>query len=133
MRRHHGLELYKANYDGIGNYILDSTTWNDFLGDVHNFRGFNMTYGTRDSVIDTIHWEGSREAVDDVRYATKLQQLAQQAITTGIPNTAYAGRQAQLWLELLDARSADLETVRLEMISHILNILKLLNADGGVK
>ena len=132
MRRVHGLQLYKANYDGIGNYILDCTRWNDFLGDVNNFRAFGMTYGTRDDVLDTLHWEGMREAVDDVRYATLLRQLARRT-AAGPPAAVYAGRQALLWLELLDEKSADLDTVRLEMIHHILGMREALDAAGGGK
>jgi hypothetical protein len=120
MRRVHGLALYKANYDGIGNYILTCQGWNDFLGDAYNFRGFNMTYPTRDSVVDTLEWEGIREAVDDVRYATLLKTMAAKAIATGKTESVYAGRRALQWLELMDEKSADLDTVRLEMIDRIL-------------
>jgi hypothetical protein len=121
MRRVHGLHLYKANHDGIGNYILSCTEWNDFLGS-YNYRCFNMTYPTRDGVIDTLEWEGTREAVDDVRYATKLKQLAKKAIATGKTEAVYAGRRALQWLELLDEKSADLNAARLEMINYILQL-----------
>lgn len=120
MRRVHGLTLYKANYDGVGNYILNCKGWNDFLGEEYNFRGFNMTYPTRDGVIDTLAWEGTREAVDDVRYATVLKTMAEKAITTGKTEAGYAGRQALQWLELTDEKKADLNTVRLEMVDRIL-------------
>lgn len=127
MRRVHGLQIYKANYDGIGNYILDATRWNDFLGDVHNFRGFAMTYGTREGVIDTLQWEGVREAVDDVRYATLLRQHAHAAMTEGGPDALYTARQALLWLERLDERTADLNAARLEMIAWILELMNETN------
>ncbi len=123
MRRTHGLQLYKANYDGIGNYILDSTRWNDFLGDEINFRGFAMTYGTRDGVIDTLQWEGVREAVDDVRYATLLRQLAHAALAADGIDARYTARRALSWLERLDERTADLNAVRLEMIEWILALM----------
>ena len=122
MRRVHGLVLFKANYDGIGNYILSCSQWNDFIGEEYNFRCFNMTYPTRDGVIDTIEWEGIREAVDDVRYATKLQQLARKAIASGKVDAVYAGRKALQWLELIDERTADLNAVRLEMINTIIKL-----------
>ena len=122
MRRIHGLQLYKANYDGLGNYIVSCNEWNDFLGEEYNYRQFNMTYPTRDGVIDTLAWEGMREAVDDVRYATLLKTLAAKAIATGKTEAQYAGRQALKWLELLDENSADLNTARLEMINYILKL-----------
>lgn len=122
MRRVHGLQLYKANFDGIGNYKLDSTHWNDFLGDVHNFRNFAMTYGTRDGVIDTLQWEGMREAVDDVRYATLLRTLAHRLVETGSTEAVYAARISRLWLSQLDEHRADLNLARQEMIYKILQL-----------
>lgn len=122
MRRAHGLQLYKANYDGIGNYILSCSQWNDFIGEEYNFRAFNMTYPTRDGVIDTIEWEGMREAVDDVRYAAQLKQLAYRAIASGKVDAVYAGRKALQWLGLLDENTVDLNATRLEMINYIMQL-----------
>lgn len=39
------------------------------------YRDHNLTYPTADGVIDTLAWEGFREAVDDVRYLTTLENL----------------------------------------------------------
>jgi hypothetical protein len=122
MRRAHGLQLYKANYDGIGNYLLACTQWNDFIGEEYNFRAFNMTYPTREGVIDTLEWEGIREAVDDVRYATRLKQLAQQSIESGRVDAVYAGRKALQWLGLLDENTIDLNAARLEMIHYLMTL-----------
>ena len=44
--------------------------WNDF--DSTKFRDHVFAYPTTDGVIDTIQWEGFREAVDDIRYLTIL-------------------------------------------------------------
>lgn len=120
MRRIHGLQLFHANYDGIGNYKLTCYNWNDFLGEKYNFRRFNMTYPTQEDVIDTIAWEGVREAVDDVRYATKLKSLALRAIATDKTDNIYTGRQALQWVDTLDMKSVDLNTTRLEMVNRIL-------------
>ncbi len=120
IRRVHGLKLYKANYDGLGNYILSCRGWNDFIGESYNFRLFNMTYPTRDGVIDTLAWEGTREALDDVRYATLLKIMAARAVATGKTGAVYEGRRALQWLERMDETSADLDAVRLEMIDRIL-------------
>jgi len=119
MRRVHGLQLFHANYDGIGNYKLSCSSWNDFLGEKYNFRRFNMTYPTRDGVIDTLAWEGVREAVDDVRYATRLKALARAAIATGKTENVYAGRRALQWLDQVDPKRVNLDTARLEMINRI--------------
>jgi len=129
FRHWEGLNRYKAHYDGSFNYKLysqlhptlykkhKSNVWNDFMGGA--FRGFNMTYPTTNGLIDTLAWEGFREGIDDVRYATKLKQEAAKAIASGNYKAAYAGKKALIWLELLDAKTADLNTVRLEMIEYI--------------
>jgi len=129
FRRWEGMARYKAHYDGSFNYKLysqlhstlykryKSNVWNDFMGGA--FRGFNMAYPTTNGLINTLAWEGFREGIDDVRYATKLKQDAAKAIASGRYKAAYAGKKALIWLELLDAQKADLNTVRMEMIEYI--------------
>jgi len=126
VRRTHGMDVYLSDSDGIGNYIINGFPWNDFLGGQSNFRSFNMIYPGTEGPIETIQWEGLREAVDDVRYATLLRQLATKAIATGKVDNIYQGRLALLWLETLDAKTADLNAVRMEMISYILKLKSLL-------
>jgi hypothetical protein len=81
-----------------------------------------LAYATHEGLVDTLAWEGFREGVDDIRYATKLKQLAQQEIASGKVDRVYAGRKALQWLALLDATAADLHAVRLEMINMILKL-----------
>jgi len=82
----------------------------------------NLVYPTSSGVIDTIAWEGFREGIDDVRYATKLKQEAAKAISTGKVEAVYTAKKALMWLELLDETTADLNAARMEMIEHILKI-----------
>jgi len=130
IRRTHGMALYKADLDGTCNYKYyegPPNIWNEF--NRSRYRCFCMVYPTKDDVIDTIAWEGFREAIDDVRYATKLRQLAFKAIASGDVDNRYAGKTALQWLALLDEKSADLNTMRLEMINHIMTIHGALNGD----
>jgi hypothetical protein len=132
FRRWEGMARYKANYDGSFNYMyftaLHSTlyerqkanVWNDFSGGA--FRGFNLVYPTIDGVVDTIAWEGLREGIDDIRYATKLKQEAAKAIAGGKLEAVSAAKKALIWLELVDEKTADLNAVRLEMIDRISKI-----------
>ncbi len=132
FRRMEGLARYKAHYDGSFNYKYYSAlhptlykkykqnVWNDFMGG--SFRPMNLVYPTSRGVIDTIAWEGYREGIDDVRYATKLKQVAAKAIATGQVRAVYAAKKALMWLELLDAKTADLNAVRMEMIEYTLKI-----------
>jgi len=138
FRRWEGMARYKANYDGSFNYKYfsafhsslyerqKSNVWNDFRGGA--FRGFNLVYPTIDGVLDTLAFEGLREGIDDIRYATKLKQEAARAIASGKPEAEYAAKKALIWLYLLDAKSADLNAVRIEMIEYISKIQKAMEA-----
>jgi hypothetical protein len=85
-----------------------------------NLRGLMLAYPTRDNVIGTLTWEGVREGMDDIRYATKLQQLAVRAMLSKDVDTQDAGRKALSWLAYWDETLEDLTAGRLEMISIIL-------------
>ena len=116
-RRNYGLLLWKNNYDGpmdFAYYVSCENTWNDF--DSSEYRDFNFVYPTVNGVIDTIAWEGFREGMDDVRYATVLRQAIKKAKTG--PDV----RSAQEWLSEMDVEKGDLDTIRLKMITYILKL-----------
>lgn len=129
MRQRHGMWVYKANYDATYNYIFyegPPNIWNDnSMKD--EFRNFNLVYPTQTGLIDTIAWEGYREGIDDIRYATKLKQLAADAIASGQQERAAAANNALTWLEEVDERSTNQDLLRLEMIRHILHMIDLEN------
>lgn len=76
-RRNYGLGLACANYDGAMDYAYQhgfgGHIWNDF--DHVTYRDHVFAYPTSSGVIDTVQWEGFREAVDDVRYLATLISL----------------------------------------------------------
>lgn len=122
VRRKHGLILYLQDFDATMNYGADGNGWNDFNGAEYNFRTFNWAFPGTIEPVNTLPFEAFREAIDDVRYATLLRQLAEKAINSGKTQNLYAGRQALQYLALLDAQKADLNTARLEMIRYILKL-----------
>ena len=72
-RRNYGLDLWLAGYDGAMNFAYQyqmGAIWNDF--DHPRYRDHVFTYPATNSIIDTIQWQGFREAVDDVRYLKAL-------------------------------------------------------------
>ncbi|WP_274363138.1 hypothetical protein [Paenibacillus thermotolerans] len=130
MRQRHGMWLYKANYDATYNYIYYENflnTWNDDID--ATFRALNFVYPTQTDVIDTLAWEGFREGIDDIRYATKLKQLAEEAIASGNAERAAAANDALNWLEVTDERSTSADMIRLELIHHIMKLLDLTDAE----
>lgn len=129
MRQRHGLWVYKANYDATYNYEYygsPNNIWNDNSFNV--FRSFSLVYPTKTDVIDTIAWEGVREGIDDIRYATKLKQVAADSLVSGRQDRIAAANQALAWLEEADERSTNQDLLRLEMIRHILHMLDLEHA-----
>jgi hypothetical protein len=119
MRRMHGLNLYKKDYDMMYNYGYIEGSWNDLHPACYRI---TMVYETKDGFIDTLPWEGVREGIDDIRYATLLQQLAERAVAEGKQKNVdlyYAGRKALQYRACVNEEKCDLPAVRLEMIRHI--------------
>ena len=124
MRRQHGLGLYKKDYDMMYNYGYHEGGWNDFH--TNTYRNMNLVQYVRDGVIDTLAWEGIREGIDDIRYATCMLKLAEEAVATGKTDQVYAGKKAMQFLALLKEDEACLYAARMEMIRHILTLSKML-------
>ncbi len=123
MRRQHGLHGYLNGLNMTFNYEFAHGPWNDLANPL--YRPMVIAYLNRGGLVDTLQWEGFREAIDDIRYATKLQQLAQEAISSGDIERKLEAKRALQYITLLDSSSMDLNTVRGEMIEYILNLIKL--------
>ncbi|MBO5958980.1 MAG: hypothetical protein J6Q65_02540, partial [Lentisphaeria bacterium] len=74
IRRQYGLGAYRAGFSCHFNYAHHLNGFNDMRGST--YRAMNLVYGHGGGVLDTLAWEAFREGMDDMRYATKLQQLA---------------------------------------------------------
>lgn len=122
-RRQYGMAPYLANYSALCNYAHHFGPYNDRS---IVYKPMVFAYGSYDGVIDTIQWEGFREGVDDIRYATLLKTLAREATDSSDLNVQYAGRQALQYLAEMDSTTVNLNTARLEMIQFILKLRDLL-------
>ena len=126
-RRNFGLLLYRHNYDGAATYAYQhafGNIWNDF--DSPDCRDLNLTYPTVDGVIDTIAWEGYREGIDDIRYATTLRLEIEKARHSGDRQLEDAALAAETYLETCDVeRRGNLDAIRLEIINHIMHLTGL--------
>jgi hypothetical protein len=92
-------------------------------------RNLVMVQATRDDVLDSLAWEGVREGLDDIRYATKLKQLALQAMQSKNGDIMLLGRRALSYLAYWDEKRGDLDAFRYEAINYILRMEKALK--GG--
>ena len=115
-RRQNGLMPYLMGYTALCNYAHHLGPYND---DSEGYKPMVFAYGTYDGVIDTLQWEGFREGVDDIRYATLMTDLARKAQKSKDLETRYLGGQALEMLALLDVKSYDQDMARAEMIRYI--------------
>ena len=122
-RRNYGLLLWKADYDGGGPWAYQSSAfggmWNDFNADR---RASAMAYPTADSYINTIAWEGFREAIDDVRYATTLRLAIEKAKKGSDDAKRQRALAAEKYLNDLDVSGGNLDAIRETIVSYILAI-----------
>jgi len=68
--------------------------------------------------VDTIAWEGFREAVDDVRYVTTLEK----AIAAAPAAKRRQAAEARKWLGALDPSLADPDATRATVVEWVLKL-----------
>jgi len=131
-RRVYGWGTWRNDYDAFCQYILCRYNWNDFYVPAEAFlRGLMLVYPAADGdIIDTIAWEGVREAVDDIRYGTCLKQLCAQGFRAKDVETQYVARAASSWLAQVDCERSSLDFLRKETIVRILDLRTRLGLDG---
>lgn len=129
FRRIHGLSAWKAGYDVSANYCWWRNNWNDMAVPYEpNLRAIVAVYGAADGVIDTLAWEGIREGLDDIRYATLLKDLATQAASSDDGDILLKGRRALSFLAYWDGYRDDPDAFRAECVNYILGLNAALNA-----
>jgi hypothetical protein len=125
-RRNFGLLLWRENYDGACTYAYQHSfgnIWNDF--DNPYYRDHNFTYPTVNGVIDTIAWEGYREAIDDIKYATVLKKESEKAKNSSNPLKLKMAREADVFLEKVDVEKENLYEIRAKIVDYILGLRRL--------
>lgn len=122
FRRVHGYQAYKSNYDVSSNYCWYRNNWNDMSQPEYGLRGIIMVYVGRGHVFDTLAWEGVREGLDDVKYASYLKDLALEACKSKDGDVLALGRRVLAFLTYTDEVSTGLDSFRLECINHILRL-----------
>ena len=118
-RRQYGMAPYLAGYSAACNYAHHFGAYND---DRTTYKPMVFAYGIYDGVLDTIQWEGFREGVDDIRYATLMTSLAREARDSKDLQTHYAGTKALQYLAAFKRDEDDLDACRMEMTRFILDL-----------
>ena len=119
QRRNEGLGLWRTGLDG-------TMTWAymNLKGErVNQPMQYAKVFRTDDGVLDTLHWEGFREGVDDVRYLTTLMTTLNDCIGR-FPNDELV-LQTYAWLHTVDIATGDLDAIRREMADRIIALLDL--------
>ncbi len=126
FRLNYGLKLWQNDYDGAMDFAYqfegsDNETgnvWNDF--DNINYRDHCFAYPTINGFINTVQFEGYREASNDIKYLTALQNSIVDAKTRGV-----ATKDIDLWLSTLkstDLANVNLDEIRSQIIDYILQL-----------
>jgi len=104
IRKEYGFRIIREGWDGISPYayqhVMGNSVWDDMD---HGYKDHAFTYPTLNTPVDTVQWEGFREAINDLRYAATLEKLG-----GTIP----------------DDQDRDPDEVREEIINSILEIMK---------
>ena len=130
FRRIHGLTAWQAGYDVSLNYCWWRNNWNDMAVPYEpNLRAIVSVYGAADGVLDTLAWEGIREGLDDIRYATLCKQLATKAAASSDGDVMLKGRRVLSFLAYWDGYRSDPNAFRAECINHILSLDSALKGD----
>ena len=115
-----GFGVYGENYDGFATYAWNVSAehpWNDFDNRIEPDLAFVIP--TADGVVDTPSWEGYREGVDDIRYATLLRHLCRRC-----PGSK--ADEATGFLDSINAYKLDFDCgyTRLKIIDYILDLMQ---------
>lgn len=110
-RRQNGLGPYLNGFNALCNYAHHFGPYNDRC---RLYRAMVLAYGVYGGVIDTLAWEGFREGVDDIRYATLLCDLARRAERHGDFDVRRRGGAALAYVASLDPSACDLNAFRAE-------------------
>ena len=124
VRMQHGLLGYFSGLNMIFNYEFAIGPWNDLA--LRLYKPMVVSYLNAGGLVETLAYSGFREGVDDIRYATYLKRLCQEAEASEEVETKLLGRKAMQYIALIPRTRMDLNVVRSEMVNHILKLREAL-------
>ena len=120
-RRGEGLAMWRIGFDGTMTWAYTHIKGGDKPLDQP--LGYAKVMRVDGGVLDTLHWEGHREGVDDVRYLTTLTDTLARA-RGRFPGNPLID-QTEDWLDSIDVFDGDLDAIRREMAGRIIALLDL--------
>lgn len=137
FRRRPGMQMYKARMDGqmMHGWRQGRTPWNEWAvdwGGDGTYRNFCMSYPQQGGSLYKLCAGAFREAYDDVRYATRLKQLATANLEAHDDYLKREAQRALRWLEKFDGAEGDLDTFRASAAARMVVLLRQIKARGGV-
>ena len=136
-RRKQGLFMYRKGLDGhmMHGYVQYRTSLNEWAedwGGDGEYRNFCNAYRMKGGALMKLCWEGTREGYDDLRYLTRLTQLAQANLAAKDPDLLREAKRALLWIEKSDGWSTDLDMLRAGTAERIIILQDQIAKRGGV-
>ena len=119
-RRQHGILGWLNGLTMAHNYEFAIGSFNDRANIL--YRPMVVSYCNSQGLMETIEYAGFREACDDIRYASYLLDLADEAAASKDVDVRILGKKARMYLAMLKGETMDLDAVRLEMIAKILEL-----------
>ena len=123
QRRQEGLGLWRMGFDGVMNWAYTHISGNG----ANQAMYFAMVFRIDGGVLDTLHWEGFREGVDDVRYLTTLL-VTLNDVMGRFPDELLIAETIE-WLRNLNVAEGDLNAIRHEMAQRIIALQDLGHKD----
>ena len=122
QRRLQGLGMWRVGFDGTMTwaYVDHHTAMIDMYDQNTQWA---QVFRTADGVLDTLHWEGFREGVDDVRYLTTLY-AALRSVAGRFPREPLMA-ETYAWLAEMDVANGDLGDLRREMARRTIALMDL--------
>jgi len=128
IRRQNGMLGYMNGLNMLDNYEFAFGPWNDRVTEC--YKPMVIAYKNYGGLVDTLQWEGFREAVDDMRYCTLLQMEIKKGLVSKNVEYRTQARIAQMYLATLKPAEMELGGVRAEMIRFILKLQSMAQKKG---
>ena len=104
--------------------------WAEDFGGDGNYRNFAMVYPQRNGILYTLCWDGVREGYADLRWLTRLKQLAEPFVDSDDYDLRTEAKRQLRWLESFQPKGEDVDMIRAGAQRRILVMQQKLRRHG---